>query len=135
MGQSYIPKKLPKYILCYVEGCWAYFTTGKLEDQWGDDWNDAPYEHNAGSPYNRPPSDTIIKIGWDGPFDTPADLATGGNSVYSVEDINKGAVAWLKPHSWLDTSSAIKAGTTVDEFTKLIEAVGGHVYIRSVQGS
>ena len=28
----------------------AYFTPLAMEDQWGDDWDDAPYEHNAGSP-------------------------------------------------------------------------------------
>lgn len=37
-------------VLCYVDGGKAYFTTQKLEDQWGDDWDDAPYEHNAGIP-------------------------------------------------------------------------------------
>ena len=38
-------------ILCYVKGPWAYFTTQPLKKQWGDDWDDAPYEHNAGEPY------------------------------------------------------------------------------------
>lgn len=37
--------------LCYVKGSFAYFTTQELSKQWGDDWNDAPYEHNAGEPY------------------------------------------------------------------------------------
>lgn len=40
--------------LCYVDGLdtlTAFFTTRPLAEQWGDDWNDAPYEHNAGRPY------------------------------------------------------------------------------------
>lgn len=48
--------------LCYISGesdydkpgpqeFYAYFTTQALSEQWGDDWNDAPYECNAGSPY------------------------------------------------------------------------------------
>ena len=37
--------------LCYIDNCWAYFTTQPLDKQWGDDWDDAPYEHNAGEPY------------------------------------------------------------------------------------
>jgi hypothetical protein len=37
--------------LCYVKGNWAYFTSRPLSEQTGDDWNDAPYEHNAGTPY------------------------------------------------------------------------------------
>lgn len=27
-----------------------YFTSD-IENQWGDDWDDRPYEHNAGKPY------------------------------------------------------------------------------------
>ena len=38
--------------LCYVKDNFAYFTTQKLSDQTGDDWNDAPYEYNAGIPYS-----------------------------------------------------------------------------------
>jgi hypothetical protein len=38
-------------ILCYVSENFAWFTTRSLEEQWGDDWDDAPYEHNAGEPY------------------------------------------------------------------------------------
>lgn len=46
---------MSNFKLCYIEssgsGGTAYFTTNDLDRQWGDDWNDAPYEHNAGSPY------------------------------------------------------------------------------------
>ncbi len=38
-------------VLCYVDEPWAYFTPAALTDQWGDDWNDTPYEHNAEEPY------------------------------------------------------------------------------------
>ena len=40
-----------EYKLCYVEGQKAYFTSN-FEKQWGDDWNDRPYECNAGEPYD-----------------------------------------------------------------------------------
>ena len=45
----------------YVEGYTHYFYfTDNMSKQWGDDWNDAPYEHNAGEPYD---DDTnIIRI-------------------------------------------------------------------------
>ena len=39
------------YKLCYVEGNKAWFTNN-FEKQWGDDWNDSPYECNAGYPYD-----------------------------------------------------------------------------------
>jgi hypothetical protein len=38
-------------VLCYIDGSWAYFTTQNLKDQWGDDWDDAPFDCNAGEPY------------------------------------------------------------------------------------
>lgn len=40
--------------LCFVDykrEMRAYFTTQPVQKQWGDDWDDAPYEHNAGPPY------------------------------------------------------------------------------------
>jgi hypothetical protein len=42
---------MKEFRLCYVNGPFAYFTTKEVSEQWGDDWNDAPYEHNAGKPY------------------------------------------------------------------------------------
>lgn len=30
-----------------------YFGDTECEDYWGDDWNDAPYEHNAGIVYRE----------------------------------------------------------------------------------
>ncbi|OGN14800.1 MAG: hypothetical protein A3J47_00270 [Candidatus Yanofskybacteria bacterium RIFCSPHIGHO2_02_FULL_43_22] len=44
-------KAVGEPVLCFVEGNTAYFTTQELSKQWGDDWNDAPYEHNAERPY------------------------------------------------------------------------------------
>ena len=38
--------------LCYVEDQSACFTDN-FEGQWGDDWNDAPYEHKAILHYAR----------------------------------------------------------------------------------
>lgn len=45
-------KTMKEYKLCYVEDNFAYFTND-FENQWGDDWNDRPYEHNAGEPYEK----------------------------------------------------------------------------------
>lgn len=36
-----------------IKGNQVRFYTGKNGKQWGDDWNDAPYEHNAGSVYSE----------------------------------------------------------------------------------
>ena len=40
------------YKLCYIDGNKAYFTDN-FKRQRGDDWNDAPYEHNAEPPYDH----------------------------------------------------------------------------------
>jgi len=140
-----------KPVLCYVSGCWAYFTTQPLEEQWGDDWNDAPYEHNAEPPikpcwHNKPehvqrrghicqcdacksswnedgtPKWEIVRIAFDGPFDQPCDNHV--NSPYSVEQINKKHVPWLT-----SAGPVIFAGTTLSEFVMAVKEAGGYVWI------
>ena len=60
-------------------------------DYWGDDWNDTPYEHNAGSVYDR----YITKyIDMYFPFDSLVlepqdDWRNDYNSKYSKEDMKK----------------------------------------------
>ena len=120
---------MDNYKLCYVYDGMCYFTPRKLEDQWGDDWNDRPYEHNAGAPYEemkgkkikikklyiRPITATIIE---------PCDGYT--NSPYSVEDINNGAAPWLIIDSTYTTT--IYAGTTIEEFIRITDDLPVSVY-------
>jgi hypothetical protein len=158
-------------VLCYVDGCWAFFTTKPLSEQWGDDWNDAPYEHNAGRPYGpcwhneparrndpkakrgwRPGTQTPLDVGelcrcqscvedwnddgtpvfeltmiaWDGPFETPSSGCT--NSNWSVEQINAGAIAWLRT-SGISPPVVIHAGTTMEDFIAKVKAAGGTVFL------
>lgn len=125
-----------EYKLCYVEDQWAYFTTQKVTDQWGDDWNDAPYEHNAGTPYlwheARPePPYKIAMVAFDVEFATPAQPFSTSYSPYSVEAINHGATPWLKSPPWVDKENAIEiwAGTPYPEFVELIQLARGAVYV------
>lgn len=141
-------KDLSNFKLCYVTGNAAYFTTKDLAEQWGYDWDDAPYEHNAGAPYypSRPdlpnrhelypddwnedltPKWEILKVYWDGYFDLPE--SPYSNSPFSVEQINAGVIAWLRPGDWSKNKKAIiAAGTTFDKFVELIESNEGNVYI------
>jgi len=125
-----------QYQLCYVDGCFAYFTSADITKQWGDDWNDAPYEHNAEEPYEfdeRWPHDThkgdIIKLAFEAELMPPCyDYL---NSPYSVQDINAGKVPWLRSSSWSEGKIAIQAGTTIRDFFKLVKEVGGIVYAPS----
>lgn len=130
-----------KLKLCYIdqsdeysEQLELYFTEQDLDKQWGDDWDDAPYEHNAGLPYDEDytqpeqgiengraiyPKIQIHKVIIE-PKDWGINLITPRtkmiNSNYSVEDINKGDIPWLvikKNDKVIDT---VMAGTTYIEF-------------------
>lgn len=117
--------------LCYVEGSWAYFTTRPLNKQWGDDWNDAPYEHNAGRPYvDQDEPGEVFKVAFESRHEMPGHQNL--NSPWSVQQINAGCVAWLVPCSWDIRAHPevrpIPAGTTLREFRNLIWQAGGSVY-------
>lgn len=126
--------------LCYVEGSWAYFTSQSLEDQWGDDWNDAPYEHNSGDPYTFDEHDAkkgkepwhIVEVAIQTSLETPD--AWVSNSSYSVQDINSKAVPWLQSGKYgkrYENGEPIQiwAGTSIEDFMKLVHKAGGKVYL------
>jgi len=119
----------------YIEGkqeFYAYFTPLDLSEQTGDDWNDTPYEYNAGEPYDSQYKEkdinghwieyTIIKIPfyvdhdeWDTKF--PKDYGTYGNSPFCVDDINAGVVPWIYNKS---NRLTIHAGVSPEEFLNKI---------------
>lgn len=129
-------------ILCFVTGCWAYFTTQPLEEQWGNDWNDAPYEHNCGLPYTFDDFDRksgkapwqIVKCAFDADLEQPHEWHF--NSPYSVEMINRKVVPWLQSGKYglaRDQKTGepilIWAGTPFSEAIRLIHRAGGEVYL------
>lgn len=112
--------------LCFVDkirGCWThdendeygdsiecdpilrlYFTPRHMNEQWGDDWDDAPYEHNAEIPYDFyfNEDDKIqyytiyqIEITLDREHEPILPCDNYRNSPYSVADINSGKHAWI----------------------------------------
>lgn len=127
-----------QYKLCYVDGQKAWFTDN-FEKQWGDDWDDKPYECNAGEPYdcwleqipNKPPIyekqykshqikfKTLYFETNDWSEQKPCDMGR-----FSVEDINKGTVAWVHTDKF-----NILAGTEIEEFIKIIKENGGKIYM------
>ena len=94
--------------LCYIDMPWVYFTSQTLENQWGDDWNDAPYEHNAGTPYESDEWE-IVKIAIECQLEVPADRYL--NSPFSVQDINALNVPWLQGQGL-----TVIAGTLLEDF-------------------
>jgi len=104
-----------------------YFTPIPLKDQWGDDWNDAPYEYNAETPYDDHYENDvrteheILCINCCIPsYEVKLPRDWGGcNSPFAVEDINAGCVAWVsvwnekdEPHGKVLT---LCAGASVQE--------------------
>ena len=123
--------------LCYIGGQKAFFTSN-FEKQWGDDWDDAPYECNAEIPYTYwseliEDNEDMLKRKWkEHPieleelyFEThdwcekkPCDVGR-----FSVEQINRGAVAWV-----ITDKFCIPAGTTMKDFIDIITKNGGTIW-------
>lgn len=111
--------------LCYIDPKMtvAFFTTCPLSKQWGDDWNDAPYEHNAEVPYVRDGYHIYsVYFSTDSNSNIWADI-TALNKNYSVEQINKKEVPWI-----VVESGPIYAGATFREFRDKILKSGGAIF-------
>lgn len=141
---------MKNFKLCYIDNHnTAYFTTQELSLQTGDDWNDIPYEHNAGEPYgpliyhyasgdkkkdekdwndDGTPKWELYHLMfkcWN--LETPA--SRHYNSPYSVDMINAGAVAWLSGTDKDNKPIAIQAGASIEEFKQKVRQAGGFIYI------
>jgi hypothetical protein len=108
----------------------AYFTPLTLNQQWGDDWNDAPLDCNAGIPYDDVTDEIeekdglrfvkksheieILTVVFDADCRFP--WSYGYNSPFCVDDVNKQAVAWM-----YDGKNTILAGINPKEFIKKLE--------------
>ena len=102
--------------LCYVddEEMIMYFTNAPMDVVTGDDWNDRPYEHNADSPYSEFVECRVVYNDC-GVFSYPR--AGHLNSPYSVDDINGGAIPWVRYRN----HGNIKAGDTIIEITNKLK--------------
>ena len=152
---SDITNEYSNYRLCYIDDISkeAYdknynrisnpdydIKTSRLSDQWGDDWNDAPYEHNAEIPYDDCGGQeyTILELQFSYPdtevdeegyiftrdfeYFQPKDASRSNNSPWSVEDINLGAVPWLFAKSRTGRGAVVfNAGINPIEFKNKIE--------------
>jgi hypothetical protein len=136
--------------LCYIDNDNAYFTTKELSLQWGDDWDDAPYEHNAGTPYepavhyyidgttkkyekdwneDGTPKWEIYKLKFESNWNLQRPCAQYSNSPFSVQDINTGIVPWLAGTDVNRHPIAIYAGVSIDEFKSMVKKAGGKIYV------
>ena len=104
--------------LCLIKGRWAYFKLDTIEDAWGDDWSDSPYEHNAGEPYEY---HAIVMF--DDEHENirlPCDHFR--NSPFSVKDINKKNVPWLQiKDGFTQVWTHLYAGKTLRSFCDTLD--------------
>lgn len=120
-----------QYKLCYVRDNIMFFTDN-FERQWGDDWDDAPYEYNAEEPYDRKyyteysdewcrerGKGNIRFIAYKG-YDIAEPKDGHWNSPHSVEMINQKAVPWL----YCDEAGALFAGATMAEAKRWLKKAG-----------
>lgn len=129
------------YKLCYVDGNEVWFTSD-WKHQWGDDWDDRPYEHNAERPYDCYYDKQHVehpiklkKVYFDIPEGIVKEPSFGlANSPYSVQDINNNRVAWLTIDQYDGNPTYIFAGTSYSEFVRKIEKLGGTVYVPKKKG-
>lgn len=127
-----------KFELCYIDGNKAYFTSN-WEKQSGDDWNDRPYECNAGDPYKYDysapeqgvengvglyPEIELKELYFELPYwvKQPCD---GGS--FSVDEINRGDIAWLRGDDF-----NVHARTSYEDFIKIIKEHKGKIFLPEV---
>lgn len=131
----------PEYVAGEQE-LFAYFTPKDLAEQWGDDWNDIPYEHNAEMPYDDVVVETkITESGMcvaskvehydivvvlccvkSNNYMLPKDYGYGGNSPFSVDMIDGGAVAWIydPADGKIGNMTSIHAGCGLESFVNAL---------------
>lgn len=134
----------------YIPGeqtLFAYFTPKPLGKQWGDDWDDAPYDCNAGRPYD----DEVLEVNANRVvtkieeyvilqvmFYLPQDswsvkypLDYGFNTPFCVRDINGGAVAWVyykgKNYNSCKGAISIHAGCDPWEFMDKVNKINQEI--------
>lgn len=102
-----------------------YLAKDEIEEWWGDDWDDAPYEHNAGTVY-REYVDRVVDVAfrWNvGVYEPAGDWRYGGNSPFSKEDFQKRKgpmiILSFEGDSFFDTYSYLVGNEESEDLVKL----------------
>lgn len=130
-------------ILCYVdEFNTAYFTTQSLDKQTGDDWDEAPFQSNAGEPYTSPDGEwEIYKVKFEGNFMRYDYREVSVNTLNQAPAISR---AWVYLPEWCDPSGQGRrnwtthflrfsyAGSTMRWFMQWVNCWSGTMYMPAV---
>ena len=105
-----------------------YLVADDCEDYWGDDWNDAPYEHNAGRVYEE-----FIKgyVEFAFPLKYNVCEACDGyfNSPFSKQDMINRKVPCLTIFASAEPENKIYFGDDIDKISKQITDLGGFKFL------
>lgn len=116
------------YQLCFARDNVLYFTDN-FEIQWGDDWDDAPADCNAGEPYEYDENDIeqvkdmtghIRRIGFYGNW-----IYVVSSDQYSVQEINIRQLPLLRT-GWSKDVKVLNAGATMEEAEKFLQDCGAY---------
>ena len=112
----------PEAMLCMFKDGIAYFSNVKPIQESGDDWEDVPYEHNAGKPHRGITRYAVVVVWTPQVIEPYCEPRTGyANSPYSVNMINKNEIAWL---IFPGSDGAILPRTLMGEFINTVEQHG-----------
>jgi len=111
-----IPQEVLQWKLCYVRNPFLYFVSPEDYDTvTGDDWNDAPYQYNAGPP-NRP----CYVIAVRGLYE-PA-------MYFSVDSIRAGH-GWFLEYGYGEPHERIAGGITLHEMLGIAQKNDLEIYV------
>ena len=121
---------------CEIMGNAIRLYFGKNGDQWGDDWDDYPYEHNAGivdQKYVEKIVDMLIDC--DYWVLEPCDVGSEANSLYTRQDFRDKKVWAFMVQSTKDGKVGEKVyfGDTLEDVGRKAKAVCIHVKKNSVK--
>lgn len=105
-----------------------YLGADDCEDYWGDDWDDAPYEHNAGRVYSEY-IQSYVEFAFPLKYDICEACNGYFNSPFSKEDMKNREVPCLTISTEMSDCTEIKFkiyfGDNIDEISKQIIGLGG----------
>jgi len=118
---------------CELKGNLVRLYLGKNGKQWGDDWDDKPYEHNAervNDKFVEKIADVSVNFEYD--VNEPADFYIDGNSKWRREDFIKGDIYAFEismPFSKEEDCLFFYFGEELEVILKRMRNVAHNVYI------
>ena len=106
--------------LCFIGNGYAYFTDKSIADTTGDDWDNKPYDSNAGLPKYY-----TFRVYFWSLLQQPCDF----HYAFSAKEINDARIPWLFAPVMSALTTKVWAGAMFKDFVKAVIDSGGEVYV------